>query len=59
MVRFLFQTLHDHIWDRQMIADTLYGQMLAEVRQYLGPEVHHLRSPHSDDGMGRFVWSDS
>lgn len=58
MVRFLFETLHDHAWDEQRIADAIHDQVFAQVVRYLGPEVHRCLAPQFEDAMGRLVWSD-
>ena len=58
MVRFMFQTLHDHAWDGQSISNGLYDQVIVEAERLLGPQSYHLFSSQFEDAIGRLVWSD-
>ena len=39
MIRFMLQTLHDHVWDKSIINDSLFSQCFLEVEKWFGSDI--------------------
>lgn len=39
VIRFMFQTLHDHLWSRDIISEALFSQSFSEAERWFGTEI--------------------
>lgn len=49
MVRYSFQTLHDHSWDSSLVSFKLYSQSVKEAEKWFGEEIIFLMEDRWED----------